>query len=94
MLDSKVTYTPLQGSHRSFHVSVEARYVSFPLSLACSAQALQTKADAAYHSTVNLYTSEKRVTNVFHYTFAAPRPLERQVLPKSYMDAMQVRTCH
>lgn len=39
-------------------------------------------------STIDLYTGEKKITNVFHLTFAAPKPLERYVLPRSYKQAM------
>ncbi|GAA6030042.1 hypothetical protein JCM8097_009228 [Rhodosporidiobolus ruineniae] len=64
LLDSKVTFSPMQGEHRSFHVSVEA-------------------------ATVDLYTGEKKITNTFHFTFSADKPLERHVLPRSYKQAVQ-----
>lgn len=40
-------------------------------------------------STTDLYTGVSKVTNVFHYTFAAEKPLQRHVLPRSYKQAMQ-----
>ncbi|GJN87873.1 hypothetical protein Rhopal_000828-T1 [Rhodotorula paludigena] len=64
LLDSKVTFSPMQGEHRSFHVAVEA-------------------------ATCDLYTGDKKITNVFHFTFAADKPLTRHVLPRSYRQAMQ-----
>ncbi|KWU45795.1 hypothetical protein RHOSPDRAFT_32726 [Rhodotorula sp. JG-1b] len=64
LLDSKVTFSPMQGEHHSFHVSVEA-------------------------ATCDLYTGEKVVTNVFHYTFSSERPLSRHVVPRTYRQAMQ-----
>ncbi|GAA6010846.1 hypothetical protein JCM11491_004563 [Sporobolomyces phaffii] len=64
VLDSRVTFSPLVGEHKSFHVSVEA-------------------------ATVDLYTGEKRITNTFHWTFSSDKALERQVLPRTYRQAMQ-----
>ncbi|GAA5932046.1 hypothetical protein JCM3775_004222 [Rhodotorula graminis] len=64
LLDSKVTFSPMRGEHRSFHVSVEA-------------------------ATCDLYTGERRLTNVFHWTFSSDRPLQRHVLPRSYRQTMQ-----
>lgn len=40
-------------------------------------------------ATCDLYSGEKKVTNVFHYTFAADKPLQRYVLPRTYRQAMQ-----
>ncbi|BGP37172.1 hypothetical protein JCM10450v2_001078 [Rhodotorula kratochvilovae] len=63
LLDSKVTFSPMKGEHRSFHVSVEA-------------------------ATCDLYTGERKITNTFHFTFAADSPLQRHVLPRSYRQTM------
>jgi acyl-coenzyme A thioesterase 9 len=40
-------------------------------------------------ATCDLYTGEKVVTNVFHYTFSSERPLSRHVVPRTYRQAMQ-----
>jgi len=36
-----------------------------------------------------LYTGERKLTNVFHWTFSSDRPLQRHVLPRSYRQTMQ-----
>jgi acyl-coenzyme A thioesterase 9 len=64
VLDSRVTFSPMVGEHKSFHVSVEA-------------------------ATVDLETGAKKITNTFHFTYSADKPLDRHVLPRTYRQAMQ-----
>jgi len=44
---------------------------------------------SAAAATCDLYTGERKLTNVFSFTFASDRPLKRHVLPRSYRQTMQ-----